>query len=139
MAHVIPIDPETHLMKAFRLSSYVLRTKRCLCIFPEGERSWSGNLREFKKGIGTLAKEHEVPVVPVWIDGTFQILRRGAKWPKPGKIRIAFGIPLKFDELDLSQKPPEKDEDQFFADEVRERVRQLREASQGTEGSSDRK
>jgi hypothetical protein len=66
-------------------------------------------------------------------------LPRNRWWPRPEKIRIVFGKPLGFDELDLSQKPPEKDEDQFFADEVRERVRQLREASQGTEGSSDRK
>ena len=127
MVHVIPIAPETDWLKAFALSSYVLRRKRALCIFAEGERSWDGDLKEFKKGIGTLAKAHGVAVVPAWIDGTFQILPRNRWWPRPGKMRIVFGKPLRFDEVDLAGKPPEVEEAHLIADQVREKVRQLQE------------
>jgi long-chain acyl-CoA synthetase len=135
MVHVIPIAPETDWLKAFALSSYVLRRKRALCIFPEGERSWDGDLKEFKKGIGSLAKAHGVPVVPAWIDGTFQILPRSRWWPRPGKIRVAFGKPLRFDRVEFDGKPSEVEEAQLVADQVRERVRQLQELERKGSGS----
>jgi 1-acyl-sn-glycerol-3-phosphate acyltransferase len=127
MVHVIPIAPESEWLRAFALSSYVLRRKRALCIFPEGERSWDGHLQEFKRGIGILAEAPGVAVVPAWIDGTFRILPRSSWWPRPGKIRIVFGKPLRFDEVNLAGKPPEVERAQLLADQVREKVRQLQE------------
>jgi len=126
LAHVIPIDPETFLGKAFQLSSYVLRNGRSLCIFPEGGRSPDGTLMEFKKGIGILAVEHNIPVVPVLIEGTFRALPRGALWPRIEKIRLTFGNALYPSEMDFTRKPEGTDDYQFFSDEIRERVRTLR-------------
>lgn len=125
LAHVIPIDPETFLSKALLLSSYVLRNNCALCIFPEGGRSIDGDLMEFKKGIGILAIEHNVPVVPALIEGTFDALPRGAKWPRFSKTRVTFGKPLYPAELDLSQKPEGTDDYQFFANVARERVKMM--------------
>lgn len=126
LAHVIPIDPETFLSKALQLSSYVLKNKRALCIFPEGGRSVDGNLMEFKKGIGILAIEHNIPVVPSLIEGTFEALPRGARWPKLSKIRLTVGKPLYPAELDYKSKRADMDDYQFFADMVRERIRGLK-------------
>lgn len=125
LAHAIPIDPETFLSKAFQLSSYVLGNNRILCVFPEGGRSFDGNIMEFKKGFGILAIQHNVPVVPALIEGTFDSLPRGSLWPEFRKIRLTFGKPFHPSGLDLSQKPEGMDEYQFFANEVRERVRRL--------------
>lgn len=127
LAHVIPIDPETFLSKALQLSSYVLKKNRALCIFPEGGRSIDGSLLEFKKGIGILAMEHNIPVVPALIEGTFEALPRGTLWPKFVKITLTIGKPLYPREVDFSKKPEGVDEYQFFANEVRERVRGLKE------------
>ncbi|HUO77208.1 MAG TPA: AMP-binding protein [Thermodesulfovibrionales bacterium] len=127
LAHVIPIDPETFLSKALQLSSYVLKKNRALCIFPEGGRSIDGSLLEFKKGIGILAMEHNIPVVPVLIEGTFEALPRGALWPKFVKITLTIGRPLYAAKVDFSKKPEGIDEYQFFANEVRERVKGLKE------------
>jgi 1-acyl-sn-glycerol-3-phosphate acyltransferase len=80
---------------------------------------------EFKKGIGILAMKHNVPVVPALIEGTFEAFPRGAVWPKRRKVKITFGQPFHPSDLDLSLKPEDMDEHQFFADEVRERVRVL--------------
>ncbi|MCL5023916.1 MAG: AMP-binding protein [Nitrospirae bacterium] len=126
LAHAIPIDPETFLSRAFRISSYVLRNNGILCIFPEGGRSLDGNLMEFKKGIGTLAVRHNAPVVPALIEGTFEALPRGARLPRLGPVMITFGKPFYPSELDFTLKPEGIDEYQFFANEVRERVKRLK-------------
>ena len=126
LAHVIPIDPETFLSRALQLSSYVLKKNRALCIFPEGGRSIDGSLLEFKKGIGILAMEHDIPVVPVLIEGTFEALPRGALLPKFVKITLTIGKPLYPQEIDFSKRPEGMDEYQFFANEVRERVKGLK-------------
>jgi long-chain acyl-CoA synthetase len=46
LAHVIPIDPETYLGKALQLSAYVLKNNKSLFIFPEGGRSYDGNIMD---------------------------------------------------------------------------------------------
>jgi len=125
MAHVIPIDPEAHLVKALQLSSYVLRQGRNLCIFPEGGRSWDGQVMEFKKGVIILAKEHHIPVVPVRIQGTFEVLPRGGNFPRVHPIRVTIGPPLPVEDLLPSKKTDEADEDQVLADALREQVKSL--------------
>lgn len=127
VAHVIPIDTEAYLNKAMQLSSYVLRKGKSLLIFPEGGRSFDGELMEFKKGVGILSVELNVPVVPVYIEGSFQALPRTAKWPKFTGIKVKFGKPLYPSEIEESKKLSDMDVYQFFMHEVRRRVRQLKE------------
>jgi long-chain acyl-CoA synthetase len=125
LAHVIPIDTELHLNKALQLSSYVLRNKKSLLIFPEGGRSFDGELLEFKKGVGILSRELNIPVIPAYIKGTFQALPRGSAWPKYTRITVTFGNPLHPSDLDMTKKPEGIDAYQFFMNEVRERVELL--------------
>jgi len=80
---------------------------------------------EFKKGVILLAKEHHLPVVPVRIQGTFEVLPRGGIFPRVHPIRVTIGPPLLVRDLPLSQKTDEPDEDQFLADALRERVKSL--------------
>jgi len=79
--------------ETMRLSAHVLRNGGLLCVFPEGARTPTGELQEFKKGPVTLSKELGVPVVPVAITGTFEA------WPVGGKLRrhkvtLTFGKPM---------------------------------------------
>ncbi len=126
IAHVIPIDASSYLNKALQMSAYVLRNGRSLTVFPEGGRSFDGRLMEFKKGVGILAIEMGVTVVPVFIDGAFEVLPRGAKWPGFRKIRVIFGKPLSASDIDFRQKNENIDNYQYFADKLRERVRGLK-------------
>jgi long-chain acyl-CoA synthetase len=96
---VIPIDSDRHLSRALRAAARVLQEQRLLCVFPEGERSIDGRVHAFRKGIGILAAELEVPVVPVCIDGTFEAWPRGVRWPRPHPVRITIGKPLRRGEL----------------------------------------
>ena len=88
---VIPVDMETRLYRALQLSSYVLRQRKILCIFPEGSRSRDGNIKEFKKGVGIIAKELGVPLVPVAINGTYQMMASGKIFPRPARVSVSFG------------------------------------------------
>ena len=94
LTQVIPVDMEAKLFNALQLSAYVLRAGKVLCVFPEGSRSRDGKIKEFKKGVGIIAKELNVPLVPVAITGTFEMMRPGQLFPRPGKVSISFGKPL---------------------------------------------
>jgi long-chain acyl-CoA synthetase len=124
--NVIPIDPETYLAKALEMSAYALRNGKSLMIFPEGGRSFDGEIMEFKKGVGILSQELNIPVIPAFIKGSFEALPRGAKWPKLAQIKIVFGKPLAPVDMDFTKKPHGMDGYQFFVNEVRERVKRLR-------------
>ena len=126
IAHVIPIDTELYLNKALLMSSYILRYRKSLLVFPEGGRSSDGELMDFKKGVGILSTEINVPVVPARIKGSFEALPKGAIWPKFREIRITFGKPFYPGDIDLTKRPEKTDNYQFFVNILKERVRELK-------------
>ncbi len=65
-----------------------------MLIFPEGGRSPDGWGQPFRGGAAYLASRCSVPVVPVHVDGTGPILRKGSTVPKPAATRITFGHPM---------------------------------------------
>jgi len=96
---IIPIDPGMHFVEAMQASSYVLKNNKMVCIFPEGERTIDGEIKEFKKGVGILAKELNVALVPVYIKGSYESWPRTKRLPKPYPIKIIFGKPFDCEEL----------------------------------------
>jgi long-chain acyl-CoA synthetase len=94
LTQVIPVDMDAKLFNALQLSAHVLRQGKILCVFPEGSRSRDGKIKEFKKGVAIIAKEMNVPLVPVAIAGTFEMMRPGQLFPRPGKVSVTFGKPL---------------------------------------------
>jgi long-chain acyl-CoA synthetase len=67
-----------------------------ILIFPEGAHSRDGKLLPFQQGLGIMVKELGIPVVPIKINGTFQVLPHEARFPKRGKVMVTFGEPLRF-------------------------------------------
>jgi long-chain acyl-CoA synthetase len=88
---VIPVDMDTRLHGALQLSAYVLRKGKILCVFPEGARSRDGRIKEFKKGVGIVAQELKIPLIPVAIQGTYDMLAPGKRFPRPAKVTVTFG------------------------------------------------
>lgn len=68
-------------------------------LFPEGRRSPDGSLLPFREGLGMLVAGRPVPVVPCWIEGAHAALPRGTWLPRPTRIRLRIGAPLRFDDL----------------------------------------
>ena len=68
----------------------VLRAGKNLMIFPEGRRTNTGELGDFKKTFAILAKELQVPIIPVRITGAFEALPRQKSLPRPHKITVEY-------------------------------------------------
>jgi 1-acyl-sn-glycerol-3-phosphate acyltransferase len=94
LANIVPVDPDGHLLRAMKVGAYGLQQRRILCIFPEGARSFDGELKVFKKGAAILAQEVGAPIIPVGLQGTFEVWPRGSMKIRPHKIRLAFGAPI---------------------------------------------
>lgn len=67
-----------------------------ILIFPEGEHSLDGKLHPFHPGLGIMVKEVGIPVVPIRISGTDQVLPHDARFPRRGTVTVTFGEPLRF-------------------------------------------
>lgn len=91
---VVPVDPDANLVPAMRAGSFGLKRGKILVLYPEGERSIDGTLKTFKKGAAILAVHHNVPIVPVAIEGFFEVWPRGFGFKGFHPLQIAFGEPI---------------------------------------------
>jgi long-chain acyl-CoA synthetase len=94
MLHVVPVDPDTQLMKAMKAGAIGLKRGRILNIYPEGERAYDGELHKFKKGAAILATELDLPILPVAMDGLYKVWGRRSSKIRPGKVKIRIGTPF---------------------------------------------
>ena len=74
--------------------SEVLKKGKNVIIFPEGSRSYDGEMVPFKKTFAILSKELNVPVLPVCIRGAYDVLPRGSRWIKSKKIEVEYLKPV---------------------------------------------
>ena len=79
---------------AFRRALELLRNDEVLGIFPEGTRSLDGRLQRAYSGAAVLAEKTSAYLVPVGIIGTGNVMRKGAVFPKVGRISVKFGKPI---------------------------------------------
>jgi len=90
-----PVSGSTHDIHSFRLICKLLENGDKVVIFPEGERSPSGELLSIKSGIAMLALRTKSPIIPVYLKGTFEAWPRHSFWPKFGMpIICVFGKPI---------------------------------------------
>ncbi|MFA5355883.1 MAG: AMP-binding protein [Candidatus Omnitrophota bacterium] len=123
-ARLIPVDPDTNLVRALKAVSFVLAKKKIACIFPEGRRSVDENTAEFKKGVGILIKELNIPVIPAYIKGSYRSWPRGKKLPRLCPLKIVFGRPFLAAEL-MERGIAGKDDYETIAVNLREEVMKL--------------
>jgi long-chain acyl-CoA synthetase len=86
-----------------------------ILIFPEGERTEGGEIKPFQAGVGLIASRLEVPVIPVRLEGVDRVLHHTWKMPRPGRVRVVFGPPLRLKGDDYS----------VLARQIEEAVKQL--------------
>ncbi len=95
-AGYIPIDRSRgrEAIKSLYAAAERIAAGASVIIFPEGTRSLDGRLREFKSGGMVLAIKSGVPIVPVAICGTHDILPKGKLLARPGRVTINVGRPI---------------------------------------------
>jgi long-chain acyl-CoA synthetase len=96
---VFPVDPDRDLGGGIGLGENVLASGRVLVWFPEGRRSPDGELQTFRRGVGVLLHKNRVPVVPVYVCGSFEAWPITRKWPRLRPIKIVFGHPESVESL----------------------------------------
>jgi long-chain acyl-CoA synthetase len=94
MLNVVPVNPDTELMRAMKAGAIGLKHGKVLNIYPEGERAFDGDLHQFKKGAAILASELDLPIVPVAIDGLYKVWARQSWRIRPAKVKIQIGKPF---------------------------------------------
>ena len=102
--NVIPVDADSNLESAMKAGAAGLRLGKVLILFPEGERSIDGELKPFRKGASILSAHLNAPIVPVAMDGLFDLWPRSRpfRWRRllPGsglRVPLEFGTPLTVD------------------------------------------
>jgi 1-acyl-sn-glycerol-3-phosphate acyltransferase len=117
---VFPVRRGHHDEEAFVSAFRILERGGAVVMYCEGGRSRSGELAEkAKPGIGRLALESGVPVVPIAILGSYQV--RNWKRLQFPKVTIQFGEPFKFEQLDH----PTREQQQSAADLIFSRIKTL--------------
>ena len=71
-----------------------LQNDQSLIVFPEGSRTWNGKLSSFKKGAYLLAVQFGLPIVPITIDGAFDVMPRFKKVPNWGHVKLTIHKPI---------------------------------------------
>lgn len=96
---VFPLPKRSGFRRSFDYAGKCVDRGESVLVFPEGERAPRGqmNMSSFKIGIGLLAKELNVTVVPVKLHGLYELKKRQKYFAPPGVVRVVFGEPIKFD------------------------------------------
>jgi len=91
---VVVLDPDANLVPAMRAGAFGLSRGRILILYPEGERTNTGNPTVFRKGAAILSIHEQAPIVPVAIEGFYEAWPRHRKFPKFTELRLWFGKPI---------------------------------------------
>ncbi|HQR34840.1 MAG TPA: lysophospholipid acyltransferase family protein [Blastocatellia bacterium] len=96
LAHVVPIDRRNResAIESTRRGAAELKKGYSLMAFPEGTRTVDGCVKEFKKGVFFMALEAGVPVVPVVVNDTRLVWRKGAKIVRAGDVYLEILPPI---------------------------------------------
>ncbi|MFN2422084.1 MAG: AMP-binding protein [Gemmatimonadota bacterium] len=121
--NAVPIEREETSLSGLRTVKSILASGEAALIFPEGTRSRSGEIQPFKAGLGLLAWELQVPIVPVHIEGTHEALPVGKHVPRKNRVRVTFGEPVTMDQYrELAKAVPPDELYRRIAADVRRRI-----------------
>jgi 1-acyl-sn-glycerol-3-phosphate acyltransferase len=100
VVNALPFNRETNIRQSLSLCKELLNhAGNVLLIFPEGTRSPTGELGEFKAGVGLLLAGVDLPVVPCYLEGVFQAWPKGKWLPRPRRVRLTIGPPRRYAQL----------------------------------------
>jgi long-chain acyl-CoA synthetase len=90
--------------RVLRFSGLLAEQGYCPLVYPEGTRTKDGQIQAFQPGVGLMAKQLDLPVVPIRLQGLFELFSVHHSRPHPGQVQVTFGQPV-FPSPEMS--PPE--------------------------------
>jgi long-chain acyl-CoA synthetase len=128
--NVFPLPRQRGFRRSFAHAGEAMDQGDSVMVFPEGTRSRDGAMQRFRPGIGLLAQESGVPVLPVALIGLGQMRRREVRWFRSGRLEVRVGRVIPLDE---DTEPAE------LAARFEDSVRRLRSEELADEGGAGKK
>jgi 1-acyl-sn-glycerol-3-phosphate acyltransferase len=104
----VPVDRDGGGASGLREILTRLLAGGAIILFPEGTRTPDGKLQSARSGIGLTVIKSDVPVIPVRTFGTFEAFGRNHKFPRPHRIVVKYGEPMRFEKLRAEAKTCDK-------------------------------
>ncbi len=115
--NAIPVPESGAAAAALKVALRAMRSGRPVVIFPEGGISTDGQLKAGRGGVGMLILKGKVPVIPVAILGTFEVLPRHRRWPPARSVTIRVGAPIRLEDPPFDPRT--------FAQTIMQRIAEL--------------
>jgi long-chain acyl-CoA synthetase len=94
---VYPLPQKSGFSRSFGFAGELVDRGFSLLVFPEGRRTPDGRMLPFLPGVGLMARGLGVPVVPLRIDGLFELKQRSRYLAWPGEVSITVGAPVRYE------------------------------------------
>lgn len=125
--NVVPMDRTGSLRKSLRWAGHFLDQGHNLLIFPEGTRSISGEIQDFKPTLGYLAINHKVGILPIYLGGTYESLPKGTVIPKSRELEVIIGPFVSYEQLEkLIVGLPKSEAYRLIASTIKKMVEDMR-------------
>jgi 1-acyl-sn-glycerol-3-phosphate acyltransferase len=125
--YAIPLSRSAASTTSIKLAVRHLEHGFLVGIFPEGTRTRDGQVGPLKPGFVALLRRVNCPVYPVGIAGAFESFPRGARWIRPGRVRVVYGEPWSVEE---QAEYRQRGREQELLDVVRNRLIDCQRAAQ---------
>src|SRR5208282_5463995 len=96
LLNLFPLPRQAGFRQSFAYAGQAVDRGYSVLVFPEGRHTVDGKINPFRAGIGLLAQNLGIPVVPMRITGLFELKQAGKKFAAPWKISVRIGSPIKF-------------------------------------------
>jgi long-chain acyl-CoA synthetase len=96
LLNLFPLPREAGFRESFAYAGESVDRGYSVLVFPEGRHTTDGKLLPFRAGIGLLANNLQIPIVPMRIDGLFEVKQTGKKFTRPGQVKVKIGAPVQF-------------------------------------------
>jgi 1-acyl-sn-glycerol-3-phosphate acyltransferase len=100
VVNALPFGRRGNIRRSLEMCRHLLENSgNILILFPEGTRTQTGKMEEFKPGIGLLVAGKDIPVVPCYLAGAFEAWPKGKVIPRPCRLRLSIGMPRTYAHL----------------------------------------
>ena len=101
--HVFPLPVRSGFRKSFEFAGELVDRGWSVLVFPEGVLTPDGAIGPFRAGIGLLVTRLRVPVIPMRLEGLYDLREANKHWTSPGHIRVTVGAPVTFPETETPE------------------------------------
>jgi long-chain acyl-CoA synthetase len=116
LLNLFPLPGQAGFRESFAYAGESVDRGFSVLVFPEGHHTSDGKIHPFQAGVGLLANNLEIPVVPMRIDGLFEVKNARKKLAQRGQIQIRIGSPVRF---------PDDSDPQWIASQLQKQVENL--------------